>query len=43
MGIPDKVDWLSGTNILLRSAQPTHPMHRESVQAVMTLLRVVIG
>ena len=30
--------WLSDTNILLRMAQPSHPMHEEALQAVERLL-----
>jgi predicted nucleic acid-binding protein len=32
------VDYLADTNILLRSAEPAHPMHVTAVQAVSTLL-----
>ncbi len=28
------MDWLTDTNILLRVAQPTHPMHREALEAL---------
>jgi predicted nucleic acid-binding protein len=32
------VDYLVDTNILLRSAEPAHPMHADAVRAVSTLL-----
>jgi predicted nucleic acid-binding protein len=32
------VDYLADTNILLRSAEPAHPMHATAVRAVSTLL-----
>lgn len=32
------MDYLADTNILLRSASPTHPMHADAVRAVTTLL-----
>ena len=33
------MDWLADTNILLRIAQPTHPMHQEAAEAGESLLR----
>jgi predicted nucleic acid-binding protein len=32
------VDWLLDTNVLLRLAQPTHPTHREALEALDRLL-----